>query len=61
MRSKKKNRKNGLGSSVAGGVGFEPTTTDLGGRCSVQNEGLTRHDHPLVRAELPAHPSVQHE
>ena len=34
--------------NVAGGVGFEPTTTDLGGRCS-------------VRTELPVHAGFQLE
>ena len=34
--------------NAAGGVGFEPTTTDLGGRCS-------------VRTELPVHADFQLE
>jgi hypothetical protein len=37
-------------------VGFEPTTTDLGGRCSVRNDRLSTQHHrlsqPSVRTEL---------
>gem|GEM_PF-5933537 len=29
---------NPISENIAGGVGFEPTTTDLGGRCSIRTE-----------------------
>ena len=31
----------------AGGVGFEPTTTDLGGRCSIQTNRFSTQHHRL--------------
>ena len=41
-----------LGSSVAGGVGFEPTTTDLGGRCSIRPELPAQHSHFMSMLKL---------
>ena len=61
INSAQRPAKNGLGVFVAGGVGFEPTTTDLGGRCSVRSEGFTTHDHPPTNpcwATRPIHPTT---
>ena len=52
--------------SGTSGVGFEPTTTNLGGWCSVRRHEDNTHDHELnqsskrVRAELPAHRCVRY-
>ena len=43
--------------NVAGGVGFEPTTTNLGGWCSIQTEPHRTRYQPhgtVIRTELPA-------
>ena len=41
-------------------MGFEPTTPNLGGWCSIRADGETTHDHPTaIRAELPAQHYIQ--
>ena len=38
---------------LAGGVGFEPTITDLGGRCSIRDHCKSTHDHCFSRTVHP--------
>ena len=39
--------------SVAGGVGFEPTTPNLGGWCSVRDSYENTHDHYFITGANP--------
>ena len=42
---KEKSDLSSISKNMAGGVGFEPTTTNLGGWCSIRGNENNTHDH----------------